>query len=334
MSQVKELAEQVIAAVKSFVTQSMAVLTTRLDGLETALKSIPAPLKGDPGERGADGARGDPGEKGEPGVDGRDADPELITAAVAKAVEALPKPTNGVDGQNGLNAYEIAVSLGFEGTVHDWMKSLDGKPGEPGASVAPEQVLPALRADLQKAIAALPVPKDGVNGKDSTVTVEDFRGLFETESTKALLDFERRAQDVLLKAISTIPAPKDGKDGRDGLGFEDIEVLHDGERTFSLKFARGETTKEFAFKVPALLERGVWKTGQAYEKGDCVSFGGSLWIAQRDTSSRPESDDTWRLAVKRGRDGKDGERGAKGEPGPVGKNGRDLTQLGQDGAKW
>jgi hypothetical protein len=37
-----------------------------------------------------------------------------------------------------------------------------------------------------------------------------------------------------------------------------------------------------------------------------VSFGGSAFIAQRDTTDKPESSDAWRLAVKRGRDGKPG----------------------------
>ena len=45
--------------------------------------------------------------------------------------------------------------------------------------------------------------------------------------------------------------------------------------------AKGE--KEYAFQVPfpVVLDRGVFKEGTAYEHGDAVTFGGSLWIAQR-----------------------------------------------------
>ena len=40
-----------------------------------------------------------------------------------------------------------------------------------------------------------------------------------------------------------------------------------------------------------------------YERGDAVTYGGSLWIAQRDTNEYPRGEDSgWRLAVKRGRD--------------------------------
>jgi hypothetical protein len=57
---------------------------------------------------------------------------------------------------------------------------------------------------------------------------------------------------------------------------------------------------------PALVDRGVWKEGETYEAGSAVSFGGSLWLAQRSTSAKPDSPDSgFRLAVKKGRDGKD-----------------------------
>jgi hypothetical protein len=184
-----------------------------------------------------------------------------------------------------------------------------------GKSVTAEEVLPALTAEVQKAIAALPIPKDGEPGKDSKVTAEDFRTLFEAEIAKALLDVERRARDVIDKAIDRIETPKDG---RDGFGFDDMDVLYDGERTITLKFVRGELVKQFPFKLPVPIDRGVWKPGQKYERGDSVSFGGSTFIAQRDTDSKPETDDSFRLSVKRGRDGKDASvKVERADPGPL-----------------
>lgn len=98
----------------------------------------------------------------------------------------------------------------------------------------------------------------------------------------------------------------DGKDGRDGLGFDDIQMLHDGERSFTVRFARGEQVKEFAFTIPTVLDRGVYKAGDEYERGDAVTWAGSLWIAQNETKEKPGEGGGWRLAVKKGRDGKDG----------------------------
>lgn len=120
----------------------------------------------------------------------------------------------------------------------------------------------------------------------------------------------------------------DGKDGRDGLGFDDLAVEFDGERTVTFKFQRGEVVKSFVVVLPTVIDRGVFKEGKAYQRGDAVSFGGSLWIAQADTAEgKPDAGEgsCWRLSVKKGRDGKDGaagERGPQGEKGLSGLNGR------------
>ena len=36
---------------------------------------------------------------------------------------------NGVDGQAGLSAYELAVQLGFTGTLEEYLASLEGEDG-------------------------------------------------------------------------------------------------------------------------------------------------------------------------------------------------------------
>jgi hypothetical protein len=100
---------------------------------------------------------------------------------------------------------------------------------------------------------------------------------------------------------------KEGPPGKDGLGFDDMNVDYDGERTFTMRFHRGEQAKEFKFQIPVLLDRGVWKAG-AFQKGDGVTLGGQFFIAQRETSAEPmtpDAKDDWRLAVKKGRDGRD-----------------------------
>ncbi|MDX0310555.1 hypothetical protein GOC54_05380 [Sinorhizobium meliloti] len=100
---------------------------------------------------------------------------------------------------------------------------------------------------------------------------------------------------------------KDGDPGNDGLGFDDLDVSYDGEKSITLKFTQGERVKEFAFTMPVVIDRGVYRDGSEYKAGDGVTWGGSFWIAQKDTSAKPDAGDDWRLSVKRGRDGKHGE---------------------------
>src|SRR5262249_39984984 len=50
-----------------------------------------------------------------------------------------------------------------------------------------------------------------------------------------------------------------------------------------------------------LADAGVYRADRTYQRGVAVTHGGSLWIAQRDTSSTPgTSSSGWRLAAKRG----------------------------------
>jgi len=70
----------------------------------------------------------------------------------------------------------------------------------------------------------------------------------------------------------------------------------------TLNAALGGKTHEIKTAIP--LDAGVW-TERAYVAGDTVSHGGSMFIAQADTSEKPGKSDHWRLAVKRGADGRD-----------------------------
>lgn len=168
--------------------------------------------------------------------------------------------------------------------------------------------------------------RDGIDGK--SVTVDDIRGAIEVEIARALLDLERRSADVIQRAIDRIPAPVAGKDGekgadgKDGVGFDDLEAVYDEFGRMSLRAVRGDVVKEW--RIPGIVDRGVWRDGNDYLKGDGSTYGGSFWIAQKDTTLKPGADNSdWRLAVKRGQDGKKGEQGPKGGDGRDGVNGRD-----------
>jgi hypothetical protein len=141
--------------------------------------------------------------------------------------------------------------------------------------------------------------KDGADGK--SITAEDVTPLLETQFAKWAIEVERRAMDLFQRTAAAMPVPKDG------LSFEDLQVEHDGDGTITLRLARGELKKEFMIRLPRFKDKGVYREGEAYREGDGVTWGGSLWLAQRDApEGKPDGGNGhWRLAVKRGRDGKD-----------------------------
>jgi hypothetical protein len=202
-----------------------------------------------------------------------------------KQLEARPAPEKGekgADGRDGIDGKDGRDGIGFAGQ--------DGAPGRDGA--------------------------DGLHGKDGrdgidgkSVTVEQVREMFmdmyQVHQAQWALDFERRAQDILQRSIDRIERPrdgKDGKDGRDGLGVEDFTLSIDG-RDVTATIKRGDFVKSHTVRIPALLDRGVFKEIADYQQGDGVTWGGSFWIAQKDApEGKPGSGPDWRLAVKAGRD--------------------------------
>lgn len=156
-----------------------------------------------------------------------------------------------------------------------------------------------LTEKLHQSIKAIPLPKDGEDGK--SVTVDDVMPLLKAHHAEWAIGFERNAQAVLQRAVDAMPKPKDGLDG---FNLEDLQLEFDGERTATLSFSRGELRKTHAMRFPMVIDRGVYKTGQDYERGDGVTWGGNFWICQEDTSDKPGTSKAWRLAVKKGRDGK------------------------------
>jgi integrin beta 3 len=74
--------------------------------------------------------------------------------------------------------------------------------------------------------------------------------------------------------------------------------------------------KSHEIKTAIPLDAGVW-TERPYVAGDTVSHGGSMFIAQQETTEKPGKSDHWRLAVKRGVDGRDFRPEEKRQPEPV-----------------
>ena len=91
-----------------------------VDNLFNTIQLTPGP-KGDTGEQGP---KGDTGETGATGPQGPKGD----------TGEQGPQGQTGAAGQNGKSAYELAVDNGFNGTVQEWLASLNGQDGQNGSN--------------------------------------------------------------------------------------------------------------------------------------------------------------------------------------------------------
>lgn len=312
MSDPVEWAKSVAVIVKEYCGKSIAPILERLTAIEQR-----QPEKGEPGKSVtveevapiielavSDAVSKIPAPKDGKSVTVDELSP-VIAEIVGKAIESLPKAKDG----NSVTADELLPILipSLETKAAEVARKAVAelprpKDGIDGKSVTLEEVLPTVKAWFD----ALPRPTNGTDGK--SVTVEELLPLFNQAFDKWALDFERRAQDIHTRLLASFDKPKDGEDGEDGedgLGFDDLRVEHDGERSFAFIFERGEQRKEFTFTVPVVLERGVYKSDRTYERGDAVTADGSYWIAQKDApSGKPGQSPDWRLAVKKGRDGK------------------------------
>jgi predicted RecA/RadA family phage recombinase len=250
-------------------------------------------------------------------ADGKSVSIEDVRPVVEELVAAIPKAVDGKDAEPVDPS--VVAALIIEDVAKLIPVPADGK------SVALEDVLPALEEMVEKRVAAIPRPKDGVGTAGAVIDRSGELVLTLSDgSTKALgvvVGKDADREEILRfinEKMAEIPRPKDG---RDGFGFEDLDATFDGERTIALKFTRGDQVKEFSFKMPVVIDRGVYKEvrDQPYEKGDGVTFGGSFWIAQKDAPEGKPQDgsNSWRLSVKRGRNGADGVVRTVPPQGPV-----------------
>jgi hypothetical protein len=103
---------------------------------------------------------------------------------------------------------------------------------------------------------------------------------------------------------------RDGKDGRDGIQLEQVEMAAEriAMRMLGAIEVQGREWKlgERTVRIPGIEYRGVWAEGAGYERGDLVTFGGSLWMCEAATDRKPGMGDgaPWVLAAKKGRDGR------------------------------
>jgi hypothetical protein len=90
------------------------------------------------------------------------------------------------------------------------------------------------------------------------------------------------------------------------MGFDDPPITFDGKQTITFRFKIGEQVAEHSIKTDLPFDAGVYREGETYPKSALTTFGGRSWIAQRDTSEKPDmTNKDWRLWSNKGRDGRD-----------------------------
>lgn len=250
---VNALAQRMIEAVRGFVALAEAALGARLTALEGRLAAIPAGPKGDKGDKGEPG-ESIRGEKGEPG---KDSDPQIISAAVARAAAAIPAAKDGAPGLKG-----------------ESIKGDRGDRGEPGKDADPAEIAKLVR----EAVAALPKPTDGKG-----VTVEDVTPLIVEEVRKAVLALpkakdgesvplervERMVDDAVAKSVSAVRLPKDGEPGRDAAELDILPSIDEAK-----SYRRGTWASHNGGLIRAARQTDVVKDGAIIEAGWVVMLEG------------------------------------------------------------
>jgi integrin beta 3 len=252
---------------------------------------------------------------------------------VRKAIAEIPAGPQGPAGEPG-----PAGPQGAPGPIGE--RGIDGAPGErgmegpqgPAGPAGPEGKDGRDGRDGKDG-------RDGVDGKDGRDALEiDILDDIDPAKSYPRGTFASFRGGLVRAARKTDPFTGDlGAAGWKVVvdGLADVKFEHVDARTVDIVVTRtSDAVNVVRAQFPVLIDKGVYRAESAYEAGDCVTWGGSLWIAQRATSEKPETSDAWRLAVKRGRDGRDGKPGERGEKGEKGEPGRDLTQLALDGRKY
>jgi Collagen triple helix repeat (20 copies) len=250
--------------------------TARLvfDHVASALAPVHERLKDLEAREPRAGVDGKDGRDGINGKDGRDGE----------------KGADGLDGRNGLDG-----SAGKDGEPGkdgidgqngiDGRNGLDGKDGKDG--------------------------RDGTDGRDGRDGA-DGRDASDLDVLPAI-DFARNyARGTLASHQGGLWRAYTNTDGPHGWGcivdgIAGISVEPDGERGIAVTItcASGTIQRE-VMTFPVQIYRNVWRAENVYERGDTVTWAGSLWHCNATTNEKPDAGgDAWTLCTKRGRDGKD-----------------------------
>jgi hypothetical protein len=311
------LAKTLSDATREYITEEIAVLSKRIESLQELITKIPAGPKGDKGE---------PGEAiaGPIGPAGKDADigelQRFVLSAIRTALEAIPTPKDGKDGKDGES---IVGPPGKDGQDGKDGASIVGPPGPQGeAGVGPVGPkgdpgagLPGLDGkdgkdgkdgrDGRDGVGK--DGRDGINGRDA-LDIEILPAIPEKSVPRGTF---AQHKGGVWRAIKNTEKPEDWVCVWNGI---DETFMTQGEdpREVSIthRLTNGKETV-LRLRIPVPIHRGIYADGTEYKQGDCLQFGGSMWMVRAPvTKSKPdERHSDWVLVVRRGRDGKDAANG-------------------------
>lgn len=303
------LSKSLAGVIRDHVSLSLAAFSNDIERkLEERLRQIPAGTRGDPGENGRDG------EPGKDGIDGMDGKPGLIGHTGPKGLDGKdgrdgsigPQGLQGKDGvlgipgQNGIDGKD-----GFPGKDGQGIKGGTGEAGERGID----------GKDGRDG-------RDGLNGKDAVNGLPgrdalDIQILPSIDEKKCFPrgTFARHRGGLIRAFRDTTPSVEFQDSGWEvlcnGIARKTITRNADDPRlvTISVETTDG-VLDETKFFFPIPLYKDTYKAGMECLQGDCVTFGGHLWLCvAEETSNAPnEQHSDWKLIVRRGRDGKDAGR--------------------------
>lgn len=259
-----------------------------------------------------------------------------IASQVAKAVAALPPGAAGksitiedvrpvlVDAVSTIRAEADAAikeSLELAESARDMLLKAVSELRQPedGKSVTLADVEPLLAGAVQAmqehaakaldaAIQALPAPvhgKDGADGQDGARGADGVNGADGVGLAGAMID-----RDGVLLVTLTNGEVKSlggvvGKDGSDGVSFDSFEMHYlEEEHAIRVQASCAGRTKELRYPAGGLRPAGYWREGTKAKACETWVHDGSLWIATKDTTAKPETQaDGWIIAARKGRDG-------------------------------
>lgn len=259
--------------------------------------------------------------------DGKDCDMEAVKSLVVEAVKSMPAPRDGKDGTNGLNGADGKDgAAGVDGK--DGLNGKDGANGIDGKSITLADVQPILSEAiktmqesatkaLDAAIKAIPAPingKDGIDGKDGAMGDRGEKGADGIGLAGAMLDREGALLVTLtngeVKSLGVVVGKDgshgaNGKDGLDGISLDafDMDYIEETHEV-RIKASCAGRTKELRYPAGGLRPAGYWREGAKAKACETWVHDGSLWIAVKDTPSKPQTgSDDWIIAARKGRDG-------------------------------
>ena len=219
---------------------------------------------------------------------------DKIKEMIEQAVKEIPAPANGKDGTS-VTLADVAP------LIEQAVKALPSPPpGKDGTSVTVADVSPLIEQAVAAAVKAIPPASNGNDGVGVAGAMIDRDGCL-------LLTLSNGEMKNLGCVV-----------GKDGVSFDDFSLTYDAERNeIVVKAQSGSVAKEVRAPIKGITLGGYWRDGTKAKAQEAWSLGGCLWVAKRDTSSKPDAtSDDWLLAARKGRDGEGVERTAP-STGPV-----------------